>query len=456
MKRKQLLTLLALCSLYSHAGGAAPTPSAAKIKDVLQTCIDTQHRAPAIVVGVIDKNGVTVVGWGKRADGSSEEVNGDTVFEIGSMTKVFTGLLLQDMADHSEVKLDDPITNYLPASVKVPSRNGREITLRSLATHTSGLPRLPDNLDSKDDENPYADYTVDQLYQFLSHYKLPRNIGAKSEYSNLGMGLLGHILALKAGMNYEALAVNRICNPLKMDSTRITLTPELKARLAVPHNEAGVATKNWDLPTLPGCGALRSTVNDILKLLAAEMGIAPSAQTGEMRKTQAPQKPSGFLSEIGLAWQIDKDDGTIWHNGGTGGYCSYMGFKQDKSLGVVVLANGANDVDDIGQYLLGDAVKLETPAIRHAVKIDYSVYDRYAGNYNCSWADALFVITRQGDHLMAKLADQPAFEVYPESPTEFFYTVVDAQLTFATNSAGKVTHLVLHQNGQNLKAEKAK
>jgi serine-type D-Ala-D-Ala carboxypeptidase/endopeptidase len=456
MKRKQLLTALALWSFYSSTSHAAPAPSVAKIKEVLHKCVETQHRVPAMVIGVIDKNSVTVLGLGKRADGSSDDVNGDTVFEIGSVTKVFTGLLLQDMADHDEVKLDDPITNYLPASVTVPSRNGGQITLRSLATHTSGLPRLPDNMAPKDDDNPYADYTVDQLYQFLSSYKLPRKIGAKSEYSNLGVGLLGHVLALKAGTNYEALVVGRICNPLKMDSTRVTLTPNLQARLAAGHNEAGVPAKNWDLPTLTGAGALRSTVNDMLKLLAAEMGFAPSPLSGAMQKTQAPQKPGGFLSEIGLAWQIDKDNGTIWHNGGTGGYISYVGFKQDKSLGVVILAGGANDIDDAGQFLLGDTDKLDTPALHHAVKIDYSVYDRYAGEYNCTWAPAKFVLTRDGDHLMAKLADQPAFEVYPESPTEFFYTVVDAQLTFATNGAGKVTHLILHQNGMNLKADKAK
>jgi CubicO group peptidase (beta-lactamase class C family) len=448
-----VLTALYFSAVFCRRGEAAETPSAAKIKEVLQQCVDKQRRAPGIVTGLVDKNGITIVAWGRRDDDKSDEVNGDTIFEIGSITKVFTSLLLQDMANHGELQLDDPITNFLPASVTVPSRNGRQITLRSLATHTSGLPRLPENLSPTNEDNPYADYTVDQMYAFLSSYKLTRNVGAKSEYSNFGMGLLGHILALKAGTNYEALVVNRICSPLKMDSTRITLIPQLQAHYAPGHNEAGARVGNWDLPTLAGAGALRSSANDLLKLLVAEMGLAPSALSNAMQKTETPQKSSGFLSEIGLGWQIDTD--VIWHNGGTGGYRSYMGFKKDKSLGVVVLANSANDVDDIGQYLLGDRDDVDATPKRRVAKIDYSVYDRYAGKYQCSWSpESFFIITRESDRLMAKLADQPTIEVFPESETDFFYTVVDAQLTFVTNKTGTVTHLMLHQNGADLKAEK--
>jgi serine-type D-Ala-D-Ala carboxypeptidase/endopeptidase len=448
------LTAGVLCFIFCHRCEAGGTPSAEAMKKVLQQCVEKEKRAPGIVAGLVDKNGATVAAWGRREDGKPEEVNGDTIFEIGSITKVFTSLLLQDMSDRGELQLDDPISKFLPASVTVPSRNGRPITLLSLATHTSGLPRLPPfsiwHMIWHSD-NPYADYTVEQMYDFLSSYKLPRDVGSKSEYSNLGMGLLGHVLALNAGTNYEALVVNRICLPLKMESTRITLTPELQARYAVGHNAAGVRVSNWDIPTLAGCGALRSSANDLLKLLSAEMGLAPSALSNAMQKTQTPQGASGFMSEIGLGWQIDNEDSIIWHNGGTGGYRSYMGFNKDKSLGVVVLANSANDVDDIGKRLL------HPPKQRVVAQIDYSVYDRYVGQYQCSWSpESFFTIIRRGNRLMAKLAQQSTFEVFPESATDFFYTVVDAQLTFVTNETGSVTHLILHQNGANLKAEKVK
>jgi CubicO group peptidase (beta-lactamase class C family) len=326
----------------------------AEIMALLDQCVVQQQRAPGIVIGVIDGKGARVFARGVCQKGQSAAVTGDTVFEIGSVTKVFTALLLQEMADSGEVKLDDPIGKYLPSTVKTPTRNGRQITLLDLATHTSGLPRLPDNLAPKDQNNPYADYTVERLYDFLSHYQSSRDMGEKYEYSNLGAGLLGHVLVLGAGANYETLVTRRICAPLQMNSTRIELTPELKARLAPGHDAMGMTVENWDLPALAGAGALRSTANDLLKFLAANMGLTNTNLSKAMTATQQPRHASGFLRKIGLAWQIETVSGTIWHNGGTGGYHSYIGFKKDPPRGVVVLANSRNDIDDVGQYLLGD------------------------------------------------------------------------------------------------------
>src|SRR6266404_7440866 len=176
-----------------------------------------------MVIGLVDERGSRVLAAGKLDNGTWQEVNGDTVFEIGSVTKTFTTLVLQDMVERGEVKLDDPVAKYLPESVKVPSRNGRQITLLDLATHTAGLPRDPSNLTPTGGlpENAFADYSVENLYTFLSNFALDRDPGTKFEYSNVGMALLGHILALMAGTNYEVLVVERICHPLKMNSTRI-------------------------------------------------------------------------------------------------------------------------------------------------------------------------------------------------------------------------------------------
>ena len=209
-----------------------------------------------IVVGIVDEHGSSIVSCGKMDNGTDQEVNGDTLFEIGSITKTFTALLLQDMIERGEMKLDDPVAKYLPKSVKMPTRNGKEITLLHLATHTSGLPDGPDNLDPKRADNPYADFTVEKMYAFLSGYKLTSDPGAKYEYSTVGMGLLGQAIALKAGTNYESLVVDRICRPLKMDSTRITLTPELKARFATGHNQLGYAVSSMGYSDFDGrCGA---------------------------------------------------------------------------------------------------------------------------------------------------------------------------------------------------------
>jgi CubicO group peptidase (beta-lactamase class C family) len=335
----------------------------------------------------VDEKGPRVFARGVRENGETAPVNGDTLFEIGSVTKVFTATLLQEMVDSGEVTLNDPISKFLPHGVETPMRKAKEITLVDLATQTSGLPRLPDNLDPKDPENPYADYTVEQLYAFLSRYELKRDIGRKFEYSNLGLGLLGHVLALRAGTNYEALVVRRVCDPLKMNSTRITLSPDLKDRLASGHNGMGLTVKNWDLPTLAGAGALRSTANDLLKFLAASSGLSKSSLSSALLATQQPRKSSGAGRMIGLVWQIETNSGVIWHNGGTGGYHSYIGFKKDARRAVVVLANSENDIDDIGQYLLGDRAEVEDfqpPKVHKLAKVEPSIYDHYAGTYNFS------------------------------------------------------------------------
>src|SRR5271157_2778321 len=226
--REALSFTLAMILFAAIAGAQSPpnalVPPDSEIRKILVERIDTFHQGVGIVVGVIEPQGRREVAYGSLNQGDSRPLDGDTIFEIGSVTKVFTSLLLADMVQRGEVALTDPVARYLPSQVKMPERGGRQITLQDLATHTSGLPRLPSNLNPKDPANPYADYSVDQLYQFLSGYQLTRDIGSQSEYSNLGGGLLGHVLARPAGMDYEALVKSRICEPLGMKSTGITLT----------------------------------------------------------------------------------------------------------------------------------------------------------------------------------------------------------------------------------------
>src|SRR5215470_2283012 len=207
--------LIALAAGAS-AQSASPVPSDDEIRKILVDRIDVRHQSVGIVVGVISPEGRRIVAYGQLEKGDPRPLNGDTLFEIGSTTKVFTSLLLADMVQRGEVKLDDPVSKYLPPDVKVPERNGRAITLVDLATHTSGLPRMPSNFAPKDPGNPYADYTLDQLYRFLSSYQLTRDIGSQYAYSNMGAALLGNALARGAGTDYEALVRSRICDPLGM------------------------------------------------------------------------------------------------------------------------------------------------------------------------------------------------------------------------------------------------
>ncbi|HKO05450.1 MAG TPA: serine hydrolase [Candidatus Acidoferrales bacterium] len=455
--------VLAVALLFTFAGARSvpqpAMPSDADIRQMLVERIDVQHQSVGIVVGIIGPEGRRVIEYGHLEKGDPRPLNGDTIFEIGSATKVFTSLLLADMVRRGEVALDDPVAKYLPPTVKMPERNGRSITLLDLATHTSGLPRLPANLSPKNPKNPYADYSVEQLYQFLSTYQLTRDIGSQYEYSNLGGGLLGHVLALRAGMSYEALVESRICAPLGMKSTAITLTPEMKQRLAAGHNAAMDSAENWDLPTLAGAGALRSDANDMLTFIAANLGYAPSPLAPAMAALLKVRRPTGQPGlEMALGWHIFTTGGKdiIWHNGGTGGYRSFMGFDPKARVGVVLLSNAGTvaGVDDIGRHLLDPSVPLMAPPKEHKqVTVDPKLFEGYLGSYQLA-PNFIISITREGDHLFEQATGQPKFEIFPEGDRDYFLKVVDAQITFITDSSGRSAELILHQGGRDQHAKR--
>jgi CubicO group peptidase (beta-lactamase class C family) len=439
-------------ALFAHLAAAAVLPDK-DIRAILADRIDVQHQSVGIVVGVIDPSGRRVVAYGNTAKGG-KLVDADTVYEIGSITKVFTSLLLADMAQRGEVALTDPVSKYLPPNVKVPERGGKKITLIDLATHTSGLPRMPTNFHPKDAANPYADFTVAQLYEFLATVELTRDIGSKYEYSNLGGGLLGHALARRAGTDYETLVRTRILEPLAMKSTAITLSKSMKERLATGHDGALQPVSNWDIPTLAGAGALRSTTNDLLTFVGANLGIGKTPLAPAMAAMLATRRPTGNPNlEIALGWHVLTRNGQeiVWHNGGTGGYRTWIGFDPKSRTGVVVLSNTSTAVgpDDIGLHLLDPAVPLLQPAKeRHEVKVDAAVLEKYVGRYQLA-PNFIITVTRQGDQLFAQATDQPRFEIFAESPREFFLKAVDAQLTFVVDDTGRATSIVLHQNGNN-------
>jgi serine-type D-Ala-D-Ala carboxypeptidase/endopeptidase len=454
-----LFLLVAAQAVAQTTPASGSSPSDAEIKTILADRIDTAKKSVGMVVGVIGAQGSHTVGYGKMSATDPRTPDGDTVYEIGSVTKVFTSLLLADMVQRGEVKLDDPVSKYLPATVKVPERGGKKITLLDLATQSSGLPRMPSNFKPKDPSNPYADYTPAQMYEFISGYELTRDPGTKYEYSNLGVGLLGHALTLRAGKDYETLLRERILKPLKMDSTAIIFTPAMKAHLAPGHDAQLAPTANWDITTLSGAGAIRSTASDMLKFLSAWIGYTQSPLAAAMKTQLATRRPTGTPHlEIALGWHIlsNFDREIIWHNGGTGGYHSFVAFDPKSRTGVVVLSNSANDIDDIGLHLMEPQyalVKIAPPREHKEVAVDPKTFDSLAGKYQLA-PGAVLSIFRQEDKLFTQLTGQPAFQIFPESETEYFLKVVDAQLTFVRGADGKVTQVVLHQNGRDLPANK--
>jgi len=281
--------------------------------------------------------------------------------------KTFTGVLLAEMVRTGDVRYDDPVARYLPAGVRVPALNGREITLLDLATHHSGLPAMPDNMAPADPYNPYADYSVAQMYAFLSGFTPEREAGAAYQYSNIGFGLLGHALGRAAGSGYDELVRERILGPLRMDGTAIGLRGELMVK---GHNKQGEIVPYWDLPTLAAAGAYRSNLNDLIVFLAANLRAPKRELERSLRATRRVQRTVTdtvanriAIDAMGIGWQIRSRGGSsiVWKDGGTAGFQTFIGFDPERRVGVVVLSNTAIEVDDIGFHLLDPGSPLGAP-----------------------------------------------------------------------------------------------
>lgn len=310
----------------------------------------------AVVVGVHQNGGDCVYTFGKW-DGKAPDR--DSVFEIGSVTKVFTGTLLADAVVRGEVKLDDPVQKHLPNGWTMPRRDGRDITLLQLATHTSGLTRQPYGFLAvalKHSDNPFAHYDIAEMKKGLPQTKVQWASGAKYEYSNLGVGLLGHALANAAKMvDYETLLKQRILGPMEMKDSQITLVESEKARIIPGHNAAGKKQPTWTFACMESCGALRSTTADLLRFVGASCKTEGVLQRALEMAQQNWREIAAEKVENGLCWvrKIKKGSPTqIWHNGQTGGYHSFVGFIPGKG-GVVVLCNVAiAEIDEVGFRVL--------------------------------------------------------------------------------------------------------
>lgn len=435
-------------------------PDDAKLLELIKSRVD-DGRATGLVLGVMDADGSTrIVSYGDRG-ADAQPLGPETVFEIGSVTKVFTTTLLADMVQRGEVLLDAPAQQYAPRGMTLPTLNGKAITLAHLAEQNSGLPRLPSNMSFADMSNPYADYTAENLNTFLASHTLRRDPGTEFEYSNLGMGLLGLLLAHRSGQTYEQLVKTRILDPLGMASTGIALTPPMQTRLAQGHTAEGAPTANWDLPALAGAGALRSTMNDMMRFLDANLGEPASDLERAMRFTQTPRFTMSPNTRIGLGWitVTQGDGGFIYHDGGTGGYGAIVILDRKRNVGVVLLANRTGVPDDIAMHVLDPSIPLTPkpgPASERAeIYVPPETLAAYAGIYTLDSApDFKLTVTLGSGQLQVQATGQQKFPVFAESATKFFYKIVDAQLTFVSAADSKPAHLILHQGGLDQEATK--
>lgn len=453
MKRYLILILIALFAwpVQSQQQKTAqilpPT-----VVEVIEKRIAADY-TPSMAIAIIDSSGTYFFNFGKTsADG--KKVDENTIYEIGSISKVFTGILLAQQILDGDLAIDTKVNEMLPKSVQVPVKGEQEITLGHLTDHTSGLPRMPNNFAPSNPANPYADYSVEQMYSFISSYTPTRSVGDSYEYSNLAQGLLGYLLSVNKKLSYEELMIQTIADPLEMPNTRIAFSETMKANLALGHS-GGEVVENWDIPTLAGAGAIRSSAKDMIRFISANLGYIKTPLREAMDLSHQQRHDKAGEMAVGMAWHIKKgvNGDVIWHNGGTGGYRTFAGFVKETGKGVVVLTNSSQSSDDIGFHLLDPGAKLANPKLKSdAIELSEATLSRYEGVYALS---PLFIITvtREGDQLFGQATGQNKFRMYPESDTLFYLTVVKAEISFQLEE-DQVKSLTLFQNGQAMPGRK--
>ena len=443
----RLRTVIVAVALLMPASIAAQQfPTNEDLTTMLRYHVEDQG-IPGMVMGVLEPDGSTrIVSYGS-AGPDTKPLGPQTLFEIGSITKLFTATILADMVAKGEVALDDPISKYLPDGVTAPTRGGYEITLLDLSTHHSGLPRLPDNMDPADSTNPYTDYTVERLYAFLASHELRRDIGLEFEYSNLGMGLLGHVLGLAAGRSFPDLVQERILDPLDMTATTFAHDSEW---LSKGHNQDGGVVPYWTISTSPiaGAGGLQSNAEDMLKFLKANVGDPTNDLERAMRSAQVLQRQIDDDAGIGLNWTVRTrgDVKILGHGGGTAGFHTRLGFDPSNGAGFIVLANGAYS-DDIGPDMLVYG------RIQHAeVEVPADVLESYMGQYR--FGENAMTVGRDGDALTVQLGGNVRFRMYPTSTTEFYVKRTVWQFQFDDPASGDVGGVTMRMGGQSRRLEK--
>tara|TARA_R110002111_G_scaffold2705_4_gene17932 strand:- start:15710 stop:17113 length:1404 start_codon:yes stop_codon:yes gene_type:complete len=410
-----------------------------------------------------DHSGMVHLGSASRAGKKADDL---TVYEIGSVSKVFTGLMLADAVVRGEIDLNAAADVTNPAGIRLPSREGRSIKWIDLSTHRAGLPRLPGNIMPTDMTNPYRDYDSKKAAAFLNQYQLPRPPGDSQEYSNLGASVLGYLVSQQAGMSYQQLLQERIAKPLQMTDCTVLLSPDQTTRLATPHDRFGSATQPWTFSDLPGAGGIHATMRDMLRFAKAQL-TPPAGKTGEAIELAWKQQHDVDASgpAMGLGWVIAGDGQTRWHNGQTGGSHSVLFINRKLNCAVIVLCNTAvlKEIDQLAMQLVMKAAGQETkPATTETsdpksddLAIDAKHRQRLEGRYQLT-PNFIFTVRDRDGHLMVAITNQPTQEVFPDSPARWSYRGVAATLEFQLSKTGPAKSLILHQNGVKQTAHRMK
>lgn len=393
---------------------AAPPVIPEAVKESIRKRVDFGY-VPGIVVGMVNADGTTYFSYGNLSHDSGMSVDENSVYAIASVTKTFTGVLLAEMVEAGDVSLNDKVESFLPDGVNMPGGGGGNITLKHLATHTSGLPSKPPNLDAtiEDFSNQFAGYDEGDLYAFLNSYTLTRAPGATYEYSNAGLGLLGHALALSQGKSYEELLKERVLTPMEMADTGLTLTEEQMTRRAPGHHGV-VERPKFEMNVLNPAGGLQSSASNLCSYLTYQLGhetgaIAPALTLSHQKHFDIPGGPY----DLGLGWWLWNAKGVIQHGGDSQGSTSFVGFRSSTGTGVAVLSNnrGHNSlsVSDLGFHCLNQSEALSE--IRALPAVSESDLQKRVGRYEHP-SGSVFHIGLKNGWLFLDIEGQSAYTLF--------------------------------------------
>jgi D-alanyl-D-alanine-carboxypeptidase/D-alanyl-D-alanine-endopeptidase len=437
-----------------------PWPSIEALADELLAA----EAFPSLVIGVAIGDHLEYRTFGRLTTASAAPAPTlDTLYEIGSITKTFTGVLFADAVKRGDLSLETKLADVVPEGVAVPDEDDVPITLAMLANHSSALPRMPGNFMPRDATNPYADYDAMRLYDALALVSLNRTPGRTYEYSNYAIGLLGQILVDRArAQDFEALLREKILSPLALSNSFVALDESGLARLAPGHTADLEPASRWDFLALAPAGAIRSTIVDLLAWGRAQYALDPeSPLAGAVELAQVPTfEDAEKKTKVALGWHVSPS-GALWHTGQTGGYHGYLGVVKERKVAVAALANaGTGEVDKIADYALSLCIGKQQPApqVWRPIEVKESDLDALVGEFRLQ-GPVIFTIevekegAKRPKGLWARLSGQPWARVYPESPTRFRYRIVDAALTFELED-GKAKTLILHQFGKDQRCER--
>lgn len=413
------------------------------------------HEGVGLVAAVIDGDTLVFAAAGEVVAGRGAAPDSGTLFEIGSISKTFTGLLLAEMVQRGELALDDAVEAVLPLRLR--DSAGAPITFADLATHRSGLPRLPGNLKDASGADPY-DYDEVAMFDFLRRFAPAQPRDQRFNYSNLGYGLLGVALGRRAGLPFADLLAQRVLRPLGLGSTRLALRGTVVAGLQPGHDAARRPVPNWRFDAIAGAGALVAPAADVARYAQAALGLVDHPLQAAFRLAMTPRAagPSA-INGIALGWLSATLNGrTVFnHDGGTAGFSTSLWLDPERRRAAFVLANAQVVVNDLALHLLDAGVPARDLAAekaqtqRAAVPIDATRLAALAGRFALN-PQFKVTIRAEGARLFAQATGQGEFEIFAAAPRRFFARITPLELHFEGDD-GAPPAFVLHQGGQRLR-----